>query len=78
MRNLRPQRLVLTGLVATLVLAGCDSASSIVDPAPDPTGTVVSDFSLEDENTTSPLYGTPVSPRDFLTKISGWYFGHAR
>jgi hypothetical protein len=36
-----------------------------------------SDFSLLDENSTSPRYNTMVSPRDYLGKISGWYFGHA-
>lgn len=35
------------------------------------------DFSLIDENATSPTAGDPVSPRDYLTKVSGWYFGHA-
>ena len=75
MREHRSRRLVLAGLLTGLVFTGCDSSSSIVEP--DPTGGVVSDFALEDANTTSPLYDTPVSPRDYLTKISGWYFGHA-
>ena len=37
----------------------------------------VSDFSLVDLNDTSPRFDEPVSPRDYLTKVSGWYFGHA-
>ncbi len=37
----------------------------------------VSDFSLEDVNATSPRFGQAVSPRDYLQKVSGWYFGHA-
>jgi len=35
------------------------------------------DFYLPDENPTSLTYGQPVSPRDYLRKVSGWYFGHA-
>lgn len=38
---------------------------------------LVEDFSLVDVNTTSPTAGDPVSPRDYLAKVSGWYFGHA-
>ena len=35
------------------------------------------DFSLTDVNTTSATFDMPVSPRDYLGKVSGWYFGHA-
>ena len=38
---------------------------------------LVEDFSLVDVNATSPTVGEPVSPRDYLAKVSGWYFGHA-
>ena len=38
---------------------------------------LVEDFSLVDVNATSPTAGDPVSPRDYLAKVSGWYFGHA-
>jgi len=38
---------------------------------------LVEDFSLVDMNATSPTVGEPVSPRDYLAKVSGWYFGHA-
>lgn len=37
----------------------------------------VADFSLDDVNVTSPTSGLAVSPRDYLQKVSGWYFGHA-
>jgi hypothetical protein len=40
-------------------------------------GEVVSDFTLMDVNSTSATYAQPVSPRDFLQQVSGWYFGHA-
>ena len=35
------------------------------------------DFSLTDVNATSATFDEPVSPRDYLGKVSGWYFGHA-
>lgn len=38
---------------------------------------VVPDFSLLDVNPNSPTSGQMVSPRDYLMKVSGWYFGHA-
>lgn len=37
----------------------------------------VIDFGLEDVNATSPRFGEVVSPRDYLQKVSGWYFGHS-
>ena len=39
------------------------------EPAPD--------FALLDMNPTSPSTGEPVSPRDYLQKVSGWYYTHA-
>lgn len=38
---------------------------------------VVADFSLSDVNTSSATYDQPVSPRDFVGEVSGWYFGSA-
>ena len=35
------------------------------------------DFYLEDVNPSSPRMGEQVSPRDYLEKVSGWYFTHA-
>jgi len=40
-------------------------------------GQVMSDFSLIDVNEASSMYGQAVSPRDYLQRTSGWYFGHA-
>ena len=37
----------------------------------------VADFSLVDVNTTSPRFDTPVSPRDYIGRVTAWYFGHA-
>ena len=38
---------------------------------------VVPDFSLPDINPSSATFGQQVSPRDYLQKASGWYFGHS-
>lgn len=40
-------------------------------------GDLVPDFSLIDVNPASPTSNQPVSPRDYLQRVSGWYFGHA-
>ena len=34
----------------------------------------VADFELVDLNPRSPTSGQPVSPRDLLSRVSGWYF----
>lgn len=41
-----------------------------------PSGTVPA-FSLVDVNPNSQTHDEPVSPRDYLDKVSAWYFGHA-
>jgi len=60
----------LTGafVVFLALSAGCPVAFS---------GPVMPDFLLEDVNATSSTFGQPVSPRDYLQQVSGWYFGHA-
>ena len=35
------------------------------------------DFSLTDVNPASTTAGQPVSPRDYLQQVSGWYFTHS-
>jgi hypothetical protein len=37
---------------------------------------VVPDFQLSDVNPDSETYQDPVSPRDYLEQVSGWYFIH--
>lgn len=56
--------------------AGLPDDSGLADAGPMP-GALVPNFSLVDVNSTSPTGGTEVSPRDFLEKVSGWYFTHA-
>ncbi len=58
-------------LFASFVLVACRPA-----PAPAPEG-LVPDFHLADVNPGSARYGQDVSPRDYLGKVSGWYFGHS-
>jgi len=38
----------------------------------------IADFSLEDLNSTSATSGLQVSPRDYLTQVTAWYFGDSR
>ena len=38
---------------------------------------LVSDFKLTDVNPRSERYMAPVSPRDYLLQVSGYYFGWA-
>ncbi len=38
---------------------------------------MVPDFSLVDVNPNSMSSGQPVSPRDYLQRVSAWYFGHS-
>lgn len=40
-------------------------------------GSEVPDFSLVDVNPASPTSGQPVSPRDLIDQVSGWYFTYA-
>ena len=52
-----------------------DTSDTDVDPEAGPNAQP--DFSLEDVNPSSPRMGEQVSPRDYLEKVSGWYFTHA-
>jgi hypothetical protein len=42
-----------------------------------PDGTPVAEFSLRDVNPESPRVGQDVNPRDYVGRVSGWYFGHS-
>ena len=60
----------------TVDTAGNDDSADPSDT--DDSGTssehVVLDFSLPDANPSSVSFGQPVSPRDYLNQVSGWYF----
>lgn len=66
-------------IVAVIIipgLTGCkDDSPAGLDggPAADP----MPDFTLQDVNPNSSTYDQGVSPRDYLRKVSAWYFGHS-
>jgi hypothetical protein len=64
----RFMRAAVASLAAGLALAACGPAAP-VGPVPD--------FALPDVNAASPSFQKDVSPRDFLGKVSAWYFGHS-
>ena len=64
------RRLAFAAFLITLTCAGCGD-----DPASPPVA--APDFALPDVNATSPTFNQTVSPRDYLQKVSAWYFGHA-
>jgi hypothetical protein len=49
--------------------SGGQGGAQVAEPVPD--------FSLLDVNPASPTANQPVSPRDYLMRVSAWYFGHA-
>jgi hypothetical protein len=61
----------MRNLVLLVVLA---AGAGCGEPTPDE---LLSDFALADVNPASPTFDTEVSPRDFVGKVSAWYFGHA-
>ena len=40
-------------------------------------GSPMADFQLIDVNSASARFGQSVSPRDYLSQVSAWYFGHS-
>jgi hypothetical protein len=66
------RRLAAALLAATMV--GCSHHHDPVRPA---ANQPAPDFSLVDQNPASATAGTAVSPRQYLGKVSAWYFGHA-
>ncbi len=77
----RPQGLSPFALVFVLLAwawagSGCEDSTK---PARRETPAVAaeSDFHLIDANPNSPRAGQSVSPRDYVGKISAWYFGHS-
>lgn len=72
-RNRFAMRRLWPALAALAILAG---ACGKDDPA-GPASGAMPDFQLVDVNPASPTYAQSVSPRDYLQKVSAWYFGHA-
>ena len=70
MSNVR--RLAAAALATLLV-----SCARHHDPVRPPANQAAPDFSLVDQNPSSATAGAAVSPRQYLGKVSAWYFGHA-
>ncbi len=73
----RAAALALT--TAALILGACDDSPSRPSGSgnPDPPRDTLPDFTLMDVNPNSPSYQDSVSPRDYLERVSAWYFGQA-
>ena len=54
------------------LLAGCNN-----DSTNGPLTGVAPDFALKDVNPNSATHDSTISPRDYLSKVSAWYFGHS-
>ena len=57
--------------------SGDSSEPDDTNTEPEAGANALPDFSLIDVNDTSPTASERVSPRDYLEKVSGWYFTHA-
>lgn len=69
--------LVAVGVLA-IGLAACGrSTATATATASALTPMVMSDFTLQDINPGSASYGARISPRQYTTTASAWYFGHA-
>ena len=53
------------------------SVNSVIGGEGEGNAQQVADFALIDANPTSATFDQPVSPRDYLGQVTGWYFGHA-
>ena len=62
----------VSALLLFLAVVGC-SGDKPSKPTEDPRP----DFQLTDVNANSARAGQAVSPRDYLGKVSAWYFGHS-
>lgn len=80
LRHLLGASLLVAGLACNVApepdpMAGRDAGGRLDGG---PTGSMpLPAFALRDTNATSTTSGQEVSPRDFLERVSGWYFTHA-
>ncbi len=68
---------LLSLVTAAVFMAGCGGDTTNAPAYKDKIGKPVPAFSLVDVNPSSATYDRVVSPRDYLDKISAWYFGSA-
>ncbi len=69
-------RKILTRFLPLVAMAFMAAACGDDDPAA-PGNAAVPDFAVIDVNPFSATGAQVVSPRDYLQKVSAWYFGHA-
>ncbi|MFN0151687.1 MAG: hypothetical protein ACKVU1_13365 [bacterium] len=70
-------RLVAATTLLVFVLLGCgDDKPTEPRDSLDPAGQVP-DFAIVDVNPNSSTANQSVSPRNYVDKVSAWYFGHA-
>ncbi len=69
----------IAGLIlAVFVLTGgCGDDDPSSPPPTPPPATLMPDFTLTDVNPNSATTDAAVSPRQYLQRISAWYFGHS-
>jgi hypothetical protein len=68
-RNPNKSRLLASAMMGLCILAASSSLTF--------GGEIMPDFTLTDVNPTSSTYDPTVSPRNFMGKVSGYYFGFA-
>ena len=59
-------------LSAALLAVGCNDDENVT-----PLTGLAPDFALKDVNPNSATHDSTISPRDYLSKASAWYFGHS-
>lgn len=69
------RKLTIEQLETRITLDG--SGGSFPLPIPEGEGDPLPAFELEDINPASDRFGETISPRDYLSQVSGWYFGHS-
>ncbi len=72
-----PRALRLAVAALALLGAACGGGGGRGGPVHPPVAALLPDFSLPDVNPASARFGDDVSPRQYLTQASAWYFGHA-
>ena len=78
MANRCTTQAVLALLLGSMILSvACDDKNTLVTDPVTTSMDLVVDFSLLDVNPNSATHDQPVSPRDYMQKVSAWYFGHA-
>jgi len=62
---------------AATLLAALTGCSKHDNPTRPPADQAAPDFSLVDQNPNSATAGKAVSPRQYVNKVSAWFFGEA-